>query len=88
AALVTAAAGGQEHLAALRTRLEGDRPAPVRPAEAALVAVLELDGRGVGDPEARPLRSAVYALARLDRALLDLLDVAEGPVTAQREASA
>lgn len=88
AALTAAATAVHEHVAALRTRLDGDRPAAVRPAEPALVAVLELDGRGVPDPQARPLRSAVYALARIDRALLDLLDVAEGPVTTQREAAA
>lgn len=76
-ALAAAAEQVCAHVAALRSRLDGDRPEPVHPAESALVAVLELDGRGVHDPDARPLRSAVYALARIDRALLDLLEVAD-----------
>jgi uncharacterized membrane protein YccC len=79
-ALAAAAARVHEHVGALRARLDSDHPAPVHPAEPALVAVLELDGRGVHDPGARPLRAAVYALARIDRALLDLLEVAEEPV--------
>jgi uncharacterized membrane protein YccC len=81
-ALGAAAAAVGEHVAALRVRLDGGHPEPVVPAERALVAVLELDGRAVHDPSARPLRSAVYALARTDRALLDLLDVAEEPAPA------
>lgn len=64
------------HIDALRTRLAGGTLGPVRPAEPDLVAVLERDGRGPQDASARPLRSAVYALTRIDRALLDLLDVA------------
>ena len=83
-ALGAAATRVHDHVAALRTRLDGQHPEAVHPAEPALVAVLELDGRGVHDPEARPLRAAVYALARLDRALLDLLEVADEPVQAAR----
>ncbi|UZJ25215.1 FUSC family protein [Rhodococcus antarcticus] len=83
-ALAAAATRVHEHVGALRARLDSDHPAPVHPAEPALVAVLELDGRGVHDPEVRPLRAAVYALARIDRALLDLLEVAEEPVGAAR----
>ena len=82
AALAAAAERVRAHVAALRSRLDGDRPEAVHPAGSALVAVLELDGRGVHDPDARPLRSAVYALARIDRALLDLLEVADEPVMA------
>ncbi len=80
-ALTAATARVHEHLGALRTRLDGGHPEPVHPAEPALVAVLELDGRSPRDDGARPLRQAVYALARIDRALLDLLVVADEPAT-------
>lgn len=79
------------HVDALRTRLAGGHLEPVQPAEPALVAVLERDGRGPRDVTGRPLRSAVYALTRIDRALLDLLDTAEpagaGSISADRTPS-
>ncbi|MEO6882239.1 MAG: FUSC family protein [Mycobacteriaceae bacterium] len=86
--LEAAAAQVHGHVDALRTRLGGRHPEPVMPAEPALVAVLERDGRGPHDPTARPLRSAVYALTRIDRALLDLLDTVEPAATGAGSISA
>lgn len=76
------------HVGDLRKRLAGGQLEPVKPAEPALVAVLEGDGRDPHDATARPLRSAVYALTRIDRALLDLLDVADEPEPAPPDATA
>jgi len=63
----------RRHLAEVRTTLHGERTAPARSALTLLLGVLDAQQAGTPDRHARPLRSTVFALARLDRALLELL---------------
>ena len=73
AALLDASAGVQEHLAQLKSVLHGAHPVPAHSALPALRAVLDAQPPGPPNRHARLLRSTVFALLRIDRAVLELL---------------
>ncbi len=73
AALLDASARVQEHLAQLKSVLHGAHPVPAHSALPALRAVLDAQPPGPPNRHARLLRSTVFALLRIDRAVLELL---------------
>ncbi|MEO9222827.1 MAG: FUSC family protein, partial [Mycobacteriaceae bacterium] len=72
-ALSQATAQVREHLAQLGSLLHGAHPAPAQPALPGLRSVLAAQPPGPPDQHARRLRSTVFALVRIDRAVLELL---------------
>ena len=73
AALAQATAQVREHFTQLQSILHGAPPAPAHPALPGLRAVLAAQPPGTPNQHARRLRSTVFALVRIDRAVLELL---------------
>ncbi len=72
-ALSQATAQVRDHLTQLQSVLHGAQPAPAHPALPGLRSVLAAQPPGPPNRHARRLRSTVFALVRIDRAVLELL---------------